>query len=140
MSSPSSDPSRPARAPGGTARRVLALVAAVVAALAIWALAVPVADVDVRAGDIAVGPPAIVISVLVAGVIAWILGRLLRAARRGPVIWTGVGVVVLVLSLLGPLTMGATGAALLVLCLMHLVVGAILLVGLRPTRAAGSSA
>ncbi|GIH97008.1 hypothetical protein Psi01_76380 [Planobispora siamensis] len=111
------------------------MIGAPVAALAVWALATAVVGTEptVRMGDGTqpVGPVPVVVTSLLAGLAGWaLLAVLERFASRPGRIWTIVALVVLVLSLSGPLG-GAVGvAATLVLVLLHLVVGAVLVLGL----------
>lgn len=112
----------------------VAVTAAGAAAL-VWSLVTQVASVDltVHAGsgpqDVNVGS-VVVASLVVALVGAGLLRVLQRRAQRGLAIWTGVGVAVLAVSLVGP--MGATSASAGgCLALLHLVVGAVVIVGLR---------
>ncbi|MGW1616697.1 DUF6069 family protein [Streptomyces sp. NPDC002285] len=123
--------------------RTLGVGAAVLAALAVWAAAVPLLGVDllVRPGGgtaQTVGASAVVTAILVASGLGWALLALLEHyTRRARAIWTGVALVAMLLSLLGPLTGGVTTAATTALMLMHLAVGAILIPVLRhssPTR------
>ncbi|MFI7610822.1 DUF6069 family protein [Nonomuraea terrae] len=116
-------------------RLLLTLIGAPAAALAVWALAVPVAGtaLTVRAGGGTqpVGPVSVVMASLLAGLAGWaLLAVLERFASRPGRVWTVVAPVVLVLSLFGPVG-GAVGiGATLVLVLLHLVVGAVLVPGL----------
>lgn len=109
------------------------LLVAAGAGVVIWALTVPLAGLplEVAPVDRTVGPPAVAFSALLGGAAAWALLALLARFPHGPASWTGVGTAVLLLSLVGPPLIGATGAVLLVLELMHLVVGGALLIGLR---------
>ncbi|WP_197034772.1 DUF6069 family protein [Glycomyces sp. NRRL B-16210] len=115
-------------------RRFLVVIAASAAALLLWAIAVPVAGVDltVRQGgaDQEVGPVMVVFAGLVAGFAAWgLLAALERATARAGRIWMVIAAAVLAVSLLG--TLGAVGgAATLVLMGEHLVVGGVLIGGL----------
>ncbi|MFF5263480.1 DUF6069 family protein [Actinomadura viridis] len=123
---------------GRTARRALTAAGAAAAALALWALAGPVAGVDltVESGGTArtVGAGAVIVSALVAGLAAWALLASLERFLRAPVrVWTAIAAVVLVLSLAGPFTSGAGTAGALVLGGLHLVVGAVLIPGLALT-------
>lgn len=107
---------------------------ALVLAVAIWVLAVPVAGVDLAAGrpPQTIGVAAVVATALVATLGAWGVRALVR--RRTPVAWWLTCGIVLLVSLLGPL--GATSpAAMGTLLALHLTVGTILAVGLDPRRA-----
>ncbi|GAA4572749.1 DUF6069 family protein [Planotetraspora kaengkrachanensis] len=129
--SPASD--RPTRV-----RRLVVVAGASAAALAIWALAGPVAGIDLtvrlNGADQQVGAGAVVAASLAAGLAAWaslaLLERLTNQARR---MWTVIAAVVLVFSLTGPLgAVGAAGTA--VLACMHLAVAAVLIPGLTVRR------
>ncbi|TDC05353.1 hypothetical protein E1267_19760 [Nonomuraea longispora] len=116
-------------------RRPLAVTGACAAALAGWVLAVPVAGtaltVRMSGGVQQVGPVAVVVASLLAGLAGWaLLAVLERFTARGGRIWTIVALAVLALSLLGPLGSAAGTAATVVLLLLHLVVGAVLVPGL----------
>ncbi|MFF4621710.1 DUF6069 family protein [Nonomuraea jabiensis] len=120
-------------------RLLLTVIGAPAAALAVWALAVPLAGavltVRTGGGTQTVGPVSVIVASLVAGLAGWALLAVLerRAARPGRV-WTITALVVLVLSLSGPLASAVGLAATLVLMLLHLVVGAVLVAGLaRPS-------
>lgn len=115
-------------------RRLLTVIGAGAAALLLWALAVPLAGVDltVRQGgtDQEVGPAMIVAAGLAAGFAAWaLLAVLERFTARAGRIWTIIAAAVLTVSLLGTLS-AVSGAATLVLMGEHLVVGGVLIVGL----------
>ena len=60
-----------------------------------------------------------------------LIGRFARHARG---VWLGISITVGVLSLAGP-PLSASGAAMLVLMLLHIMVGGILIIGLMPPRA-----
>jgi hypothetical protein len=116
-------------------RLVLTVVGAPAAALVVWALAVPVAGttLTVRMGGGAqtVGPVAVAVASLVAGLVGWaLLAVLERSAARPGRIWTTTALAVLALSLTGPLGSAVGAAAALVLILLHLVVAAVLVPGL----------
>jgi hypothetical protein len=123
--------------------RVLAVAGAALAALAGWAIADPVAGVDltVRQGPDAtpqeVGPAAVVLVSVLAGLAAWaalaVLERISASAGRD---WTILAGVVLVLSLTGPIAAATTTTGKAALAGMHLVVAAVLVPLLaRSTRA-----
>ncbi|MEO3872191.1 DUF6069 family protein [Nonomuraea sp. B12E4] len=116
-------------------RLLLTVIGSPAAALAVWALAVPMAGttltVRMGGGTQAVGPVLVVVTSLLAGLAGWgLLAVLERLAARPGRIWRIVALVVLVLSLLGPVGSAAGPAATLVLVLLHLVVGAVLIPGL----------
>ncbi|MFG1616065.1 DUF6069 family protein [Nonomuraea wenchangensis] len=118
-----------------SSKRILTVAGASAAALAVWVLAVPVAGITLTvrmgAGTQLVGPGLVLVASLLAGLAGWaLLAVLERLASRPGRNWTVVALVVLVLSLLGPVGGAAGAAALLVLALMHLVVGAVLVLGL----------
>lgn len=111
------------------------------APLALWVLAVPLAGVDLTAfpGGRArpVGPGAVALAGLLSAAAAWgLLAVLERTARRPRRAWTVTACVVLALSLAGPLTSGAAPVVVLVMEGMHVLVGAVLILGLgRSARA-----
>jgi Family of unknown function (DUF6069) len=103
---------------------------AAVVALAIWALARALGvELTVGKGDQAslVGAADVLVAVLVAGVAAWLVQRLL-ARRRAAGWWPFVGSTTLAISIIGP-TWLADGAASVVLIGMHLAVGLVLIAG-----------
>jgi hypothetical protein len=116
--------------------RALAVTGAVAAALAVWAVAVPLAGIEptVRMGGESrpVGPGAVATSALLAGLAGWaLLAALERFAGRARRTWTIIAVVMLLLSLGGPLGNGAHTATTIALAGMHLAVGAVLIPALR---------
>jgi hypothetical protein len=122
--------------------RSLVVVGAVAAALAVWTLADPVAGVDlaVRRGGALdqVGPGAVAAASLLAGLAAWgLLAALERFVKRPRRAWTNTAVASLALSLVGPLGSDTGTASKMTLAGMHLIVGAVLLIGLRPPRDLG---
>ncbi|WP_232498503.1 DUF6069 family protein [Agromyces humatus] len=123
--------------------RVAILVAAVAGPLVVWAIAVPIARIDLTAGTgpaaPTVTPSSIVVAGLVMGFGAWgVIAVLERFSTRSGRIFAIVGWTVLVLSLLGPVVTGATGVVLAVLLAMHLATGATLIIGL-PLAARGAA-
>ena len=116
----------------------MTVAAAVSAAVIVWLVAVPIAGLDllVRPGGNATQHvrlgSVVVVSLLAAllgcGLLA-LLERLIPARARTA--WTVVAAVVLLLSLAGPLTGGTTPAVTVTLSLMHLAMGAALIIGLR---------
>lgn len=126
---------------GRTTGRVLTVAGAAAAAVALWALVGPVGGVvlDVRLNGVVqrVGPVAVVVASLLAGLAAWGLLTLVERRRsRARRTWTIVVVAGLLLSLAGPLGAAVGIACTLSLVGMHLVVAAVLLVGLGRSRAA----
>jgi hypothetical protein len=123
-------------------RQGLVVVGAVAAALAVWALADPVAGVDLairRGGTIDhVSPGAVAAASLIGGLAAWgLLVALERVVKRPRGAWTSTAVVSLALSLAAPLASDTGAASKMTLAAMHLIVGAVLLIGLRPGRPRG---
>lgn len=126
----------------GTARRSvppwLVPLLAAAAGLAVWAIGAAVGVGRVAVSTATGEQQVTAVSVLVAGIIAGLLGcaaravivRLVRDPARARLVWTVLGSLVLAISLLGPL--GAIGAGALALLLAeHLVVGVVVIVGLR---------
>ncbi|MCW4459039.1 DUF6069 family protein [Microbacterium sp. MPKO10] len=112
---------------------ILAIVIAALAAELVWAIAVPLAGVElsVPAADMTVGPLSIAATVIVAGLAAWGLRAIMARTRRGLNTWTAIGIIVLLLSLAGPALSGTIGAVLSVLEIMHVITGVTLIIGLR---------
>lgn len=120
-------------------RRLSAVVAAALLAIAIWAIAVPVAGIDliVGVGESArrVDLASVAIAPVGLGLAAWALLALLeRLSPRGRRIWQVIGWVVLALSLVGPLSMGGAPGVLATLLAMHVVVGVTVILGLAHPR------
>jgi hypothetical protein len=116
-------------------RRWLILLVAAAVAVVTWAVAVPLLDVDlaVRPGGGAVGQIsllAVVVTSLLAGLAGWLLLALLEKwTTRAGLVWRAIAAVVLVVSLLGPLS-AVNPAATAVLLGLHVLVGGILIWGL----------
>ncbi|MHA7293625.1 DUF6069 family protein [Arthrobacter sp. HLT1-21] len=112
------------------------ILLAAVAALIVWLIAGPIADVALTVAmggmpPMDITPISVVMASVLSGLVAWGLLLLLqRYLRNGKRIWMIVAVVVLVLSMAGPLTAEASTATKAVLMLMHVLVGATLVVGL----------
>jgi hypothetical protein len=106
------------------------VAAALVVALVIWALARMLGvDLIVGKGSDAnmVGAADVLVTVVLAGLAAWVVQRLL--ARRGAAgWWPFVGSTALAISIIGP-TWLADGMASVVLIGMHLAVGFVLIAG-----------
>lgn len=131
------------RMSGRRGARALVVLGAAGAALLGWVVAVPVAGIDLVAdtgggATQRVGAVSVVLAGLLVGLAGWgLLAVLERFTARGRLIWTVLAVLVLLVSLAGPLG-GATAAARLTLAGMHVLVGVILISLLaRTSRAAG---
>jgi lysylphosphatidylglycerol synthetase-like protein (DUF2156 family) len=116
--------------------RALAVLGATAAALAVWSVAVPLAgtELTVRMNGMtqSVEPGAVMTASLLAGLAGWaLLAALERFGRRPRRTWTVMAVLVLVLSLAGPLGNGVHTATTIALAGMHLAVGAVLIPALR---------
>lgn len=115
---------------GSRGRSAAVVATAAVVTLAIWGLARALGvELTVGKGDQAslVGAADVLVAVLLAGVAAWLVQRLL--ARRGAAgWWPFVGSIALAISIIGP-TWLADGMASVVLIGMHLAVGAVLVAG-----------
>lgn len=122
-----------------TSRRWLIVPATALAALIVWIVAVPIAgvDLDAKTGSrvqhinvVAIIAVSLVVALL-ATVVRLALARSMRArADRGARFWVILASVLLLLSLLGPVT-AVTASAGWSLAAMHVVVGGLLIVGLR---------
>jgi hypothetical protein len=102
-----------------------------------WALAQPAAGIElaVRSGDTVrpVEALAVTLTSLAVGLAAWVLLTVLEhLTRHARTVWTVVAAVVFLVSLTGPLA-AVTPAATAALMSLHVVVAAILVVGLRRT-------
>jgi Family of unknown function (DUF6069) len=120
-----------------TRARALGVLGAALAALAIWVVADQLlgANLLVRSGGgstQSVGAGTVVAASLLAALLGWaLLAVLERRTSRARAVWTGVALVVLLLSLSGPLTGGTTPSTRATLVLMHLTVAAVLIPTLR---------
>ena len=149
-------PLEPAGSPEGTrgslwrrpTARPIAVALGVLAALAVWGISALVFGVDVRQPafgpgvpqDLTAGP--VVVASLVAGLAAWLaLAVLERLTRHARAAWVALAILVLAASLGAPLSgRGIDGESRLVLTLLHLTVGALLIVLLSRTSTPASSA
>lgn len=127
------------RKPKGAARAATVILGAV-AALGVWGLAVASTDGPQTTMGGPTQPLAfgqVVISALLAGFAGWatlaVLERRVRAPRRR---WTMLATAALGVSLAGPLTGGIDVSDRAFLLGMHLVVGVVVILGLRRTAAA----
>lgn len=115
--------------------RVVTVATAIAAALLVWLIAGPVAGVEVAVrsgqGTQDIGAVHVVVVTAFAGLAGWALLATLERRAGDPIgVWTVVAVVVLLLSLVGPLGASTVGAA-LTLVALHLVTGVVLFVGFR---------
>ncbi|MEU7741236.1 DUF6069 family protein [Nonomuraea sp. NPDC049158] len=114
--------------------RILAVLGAAAAALAVWAVVHVLAGVALASTSGEVTAVSVIVAALVAGLAGWgLLAVLERVTERPRAIWTWIAAVFLVLSLARPLTMGTTGAAKASLAALHVVTAAVLIV-LLPRR------
>ena len=121
--------------------RAVIVLAAVVAAVVAWIVADPIAGAEftVQQGDrdpMDIGIALVVLTALIAGLAAWgSLALLERLTARAATIWTAIAAVALGVSLLAPLTAEATAGTHVSLVLLHMIVGGVLIAGLRRTTA-----
>jgi Family of unknown function (DUF6069) len=117
--------------------RMLSVAGAALAAVAVWTVSVPLLGTHllIRFGDGAaqtVGIGSVVGATLVASLLGWgLLSVLERLTSRARSIWSGVAIVVVLVSLSLPLTAATTNSARAALALMHVAVAAVLIPGLR---------
>jgi Family of unknown function (DUF6069) len=127
-----------------TAVRVLTGVVGAAAALVIWVIAVPVFDVELTTTNpqgqtIEIGPVPIIVLSTIPALLGWALIALLErfTPSRAKTMWTVIAVAALLISFV-PLTQMSAAAA-VSLGLMHLVVGGVIIVGMRSTSKAASA-
>jgi len=114
-----------------TRSRALTVAAAVLTGVTVWAVAGPVAGIRIAVDDQAVGVAQVAIVSLLAGLAAWVLFAVLaRFTSRATPIWTAIAASVLAVSLTGPLGATSTAAGITLACL-HLLVGGVIIFGLR---------
>jgi Family of unknown function (DUF6069) len=118
-----------------TIRRALTVATATAAALITWALADPIAGqhlkVHLNGSAQPISAAAVIATGLLAGLAAWALLALLERTRKQH-LWTRVTLIVLAVSLTGPLANGIGTPSKLTLTSLHLIVAAILILPLRP--------
>ncbi|MEU1266560.1 DUF6069 family protein [Streptomyces cellulosae] len=118
------------------ALRPAATAAAVLAAVATWAVADPVLGHRLRVTDgeetLDVGAAPVAVVALLASLAGWALLATLErfGVRRARAIWTGVALAVLAVSFLPLTDDGMDGGTRTSLALMHLAVAAVLIAGL----------
>ncbi len=127
-------------------RRLATVVTAVVTALALWAIAVHAAGVDLQSPGFgqyqrpaALNPATVAVVSGLAGFAAWgLLALLERTTRRPRRVWTAVALLSLVVSLGAPLSgHGASGASRGILACLHVLVAVTIIVLLGRTAGAG---
>lgn len=117
--------------------RALGVGGAIVAAVAVWVIAVPLLGVHllIRFGSGApqtIGIGYVVGATLIASLVGWgLLAILERGTPRARSIWTVAALVVLLVSLSLPLTAGISATTKVVLALMHVAAAAVLIPVLR---------
>ena len=117
--------------------RALGVGGAIVAAVAVWVIAVPLLGVHllIRFGSGApqtIGIGYVVGATLIASLVGWgLLAILERRTPRARSIWTVAALVVLLVSLSLPLTAGISATTKVVLALMHVAAAAVLIPVLR---------
>ena len=121
--------------------RALSVLAAPVAAMAVWTIAVPVAGVHAivktNGETQQVGVAAVIGAAVLAGLAAWALLAILERGNDKPrATWTVIAAVALGISLVGPLGSGGHLTTVITLLCMHLAVGAVLIPSLRHTARA----
>ncbi|SIR30272.1 hypothetical protein SAMN05444858_108102 [Micromonospora avicenniae] len=129
----------PTRTTARRTGRAITVAAGAASALLLWVVNDPWAgnDLAVRQGDTTmhIGPVAVVVAALIAGLAAWGLLALLERTVGHPVrTFRIIALTVLVLSLAGPLGSGIGISSRLALLAMHLTVGAALILGLPGRR------
>ena len=117
--------------------RALSVGGAVIAAVAVWILAVPLVGLHliIRFGNGSpqtIGVDLVVGASLIASLLGWgLLAMLERRSSRARTIWTAVAIAVLLVSLSLPLSAGTTASTKAVLAVMHVAAAAVLIPGLR---------
>ena len=120
-------------------RRALAVLGAAAATLTVWAVAGPLAGVDLRvhagSGTQHIGPATVVAVSILTGLAGWaLLAAMEHFTLRARAVWTATALTVLALSLAGPLSSNATTAAKVALTGMHLAAAAVLIPALTGSR------
>ena len=117
--------------------RALTVVAAVVGGVAVWGIAtLSGVDLQVLQSGVlqTVGIGLVVAAAAIGVLLGWaLLAGLERFTRRATTLWTVAAALVTVLSLFGPLSQATNTTTAISLGLMHLVVGAITILGFRRT-------
>ena len=135
QSRPTTDHARPVRVPGRSRLAVVGVTVA--AALAVWAVLVPIAGITLEAQQgslMHIGAGQVFFASAVLAFAGWsLLAILERRTPNARTIWTVVAMVFCSMSLGSPLNSGIGVGAKLGLASLHLVVGAVVILGLRRT-------
>ncbi|TWD84790.1 hypothetical protein FB561_5986 [Kribbella amoyensis] len=128
--------SNPHRVPGRS--RLAVVGATAVAAEALWVVLTQVAGIDLKAqqgGTIEVGAVSVGFASLAMAFLGWgLLALLERRGKRNPRdTWTVVAAIVCTTSLGSPLNSGIGAGSKLGLAALHVIVGAVVILGLRRT-------
>ena len=116
--------------------RAITVGAATLSAAAVWVIAVPLlgAHLVIRFGAGApqgIGIDYVIGATVITSLIGWsVLALLERRTPRARTLWTSIAVLVVLVSLVLPLTAGTTTSTKVVLALMHVAVASVLIVGL----------
>jgi hypothetical protein len=129
--------------------RLMVVVAAVIAGAILWAVVTLALRIDVRTPALSASQPSMPLSIayvvvysLLGGLVGWgVLALIERiAAARAWLIWTIVSVVALLLSFGLPLSgTGTNAGSRVVLIVFHIVIGAIVILGLLRTTSRSSA-
>ena len=117
--------------------RILGVAGATLAAVAVWAIEVPLLGIRLltQFGNTApqdVGIAAVVVSSLAGSLAGWgLLALLERRFARARTIWTAIAIAVLLVSFSLPISAGTTTTTRVSLAMMHLAVAAVLIPTLR---------
>jgi uncharacterized protein DUF6069 len=117
--------------------RILGVVGATLAAVAVWAIEVPLLGIRLltQFGNTApqsIGIALVVVSALAGSLAGWgLLALLERRFARARTIWTGIAIAVLLVSFSAPISAGTTTTTKVALLMMHLAVAAVLIPTLR---------
>ncbi len=117
--------------------RIVGVAGATLAAVAVWAIEVPLLGIRLQtqygnAAPQSVGIVSVVLSSLAASLAGWgLLAILERRFARARTVWTGIAIAVLLVSLSVPVSAGTTTTTKVALPMMHLAVAAVLIPTLR---------
>lgn len=130
--------------PSSTRIRVVVIAAAAAGAAVTWLVArTSIGDpltVSFNGTQQNVNVVSAILVATLAGALGWVLLAVLdRRVTKSQQLWTAIASVVLLLSLSGPISADATTGTKIALVAMHLVVGVVLIAGLRRTTALARS-